>query len=112
MPTIDFDAARAERAAEPVTLKLGGVTYVLPPALPAELALDLIRMRAELGDDADVPADQLEKMARQMLGQSADAIIGAITLPELEDLLRRLLAVYAPSPNRTARRAQKKVASR
>lgn len=112
MPTIDFDAARAERAAEPVTIKLGGIVYVLPDALPADLALDLIRMRAEHGDGAELAPEKIEGFTRQILGQSADAIIAAVTLPELEDLLKRLLAIYAPSPNRAARRAQMKAASR
>jgi len=112
MPTIDFDAARAERNAEPVTLTLGGVTYVLPPALPADIALDLIRLRADAGDGAEVPIGELHKFAHSLLGTEADAIISRITLPELEDLLTRLIAIYAPAPNRAARRARMKAASR
>jgi hypothetical protein len=112
MPTIDFDAARAERNAEPVTLTLGGVTYVLPPALPADIALDLIRLRSEAGDGAEVPIGELHKFAHSLLGAEAEAIIARITLPELEDLLVRLIAIYAPSPNRQARRAQKAAGSR
>lgn len=112
MPTIDFDAARAERAEEPVKLIKDGVTYLLPPSIPAEVALDLIRLRAAHGEESQVPAEDVERMARALLGKDYDGLIRGLTLPDLEDLLKRLMAVYAPAPNRAARRAQKAATSR
>lgn len=98
MPTIDFDAFRAERAAEPLTLRLGGKDYTLPPALPAAIALDLIRMRKEKGDTAEVPPEEIERFARLILGEQGEEIIAAVSIDELGKLLIRLLEVYSP-PN-------------
>lgn len=98
MPTIDFDAYRAEQKEEPLKLRLGGKEYLLPPSLPAPLALDLIALRKEHGDSAKLAAEDVERFARKLLGDSAEEIISKLSLAELGELLQRLLSVYAP-PN-------------
>lgn len=97
-PSIDFDAYRREQKGEPVKLTLGGKDYILPPSLPASVALDLIALRREKGDDAKLGADDIQRFARELLGDQADAIIGAVSIDELGALLVQLLKVYAP-PN-------------
>lgn len=108
MPTIDFDAFRAERNAEPVRLLIGGVTYALPPSLPAAVALDLIRMKAETGEGFIVPVTEIEVWSTRLLGDAAPGILAQLGFDELAMLLERLLAVYSPGPvpNRAARRAK------
>jgi len=101
VPTIDFDAFRAERAAEPVTIRLGGKDYELPTGLPAPVALELIRLKREHGDTAEVPAKEIERFARLILGPSGEEIIASVSIEELGQLLLRLLEVYSP-PNLTS----------
>lgn len=112
MPTIDFDAFRAERSAEPIVLRLGGEDYELPPALPASIALDLIRLRKEKGDTAEVPPDEIERFARLILGAKGEEIIGKVSIDELGTLLVRLLGVYSPpNPASPAETKEKEPAS-
>lgn len=42
---LDFDAARRERNAVPLEVVVGGQVYVLPPQLPASVALDIVEMK-------------------------------------------------------------------
>lgn len=52
----DYDAAWAERTDEPIPFgRIYGEDVTLPAKLPAKLALDVVALRDEHGDDAEVP---------------------------------------------------------
>ena len=110
MSVIDFDAFRAEQKAEPMLLKIGGKTYKLPPSMPAALALDIVRLKALEGDDANVQVEDLLKVGSALFGGEAQfqSILaeGGITMDELPELLKKVITAYSPSPNRETRRAQ------
>lgn len=107
---IDFDAFRAEQEGEPIQLKIGGVVYDLPTSMPAAVALDLIRLRKDLGEDEDVPPEALEKLATSIFGSVLLREIldrNRLTLPEMAELLQRVFEAYNPGdplPNRKTRR--------
>ena len=65
--TVDFDAFRAEQEKKPVFLKLGGEKYALPDALPASVAVGIIRLRADIGDEARDPGDGDRQVRRRHL---------------------------------------------
>ena len=62
---IDFDAARAERASEPLELRAYGQTFELPGSMSASLFLDVLRLQSERGDKAEVtPGDAIDLLGR------------------------------------------------
>lgn len=111
---IDFDAARAERRREPVTLRIGGRDYVLSAGLPASVALDMIRLKAHEDPDATIPYTELESIGQRLFGSDNWAAIldGArLDLEELGDLIRMTVSALQAgsddgSPNRATRRAK------
>lgn len=116
---IDFDAFRAEQQAEPITLRIGGKDYELASSLPASLALDIVRMNAGSGGLDEVSEEYLETVLRSLLGDHYSEIISEnrITLKELPELIKMVFAAYgggveATVPNREARRAGRKSATR
>lgn len=95
--TVDFDAFRAERKDEPVLFKIGGKTYELPSSLPAAIAVDVIRLRAVEGDEAEVPLDVLETFGAAMFGKEIWEQLKdehRLTMSELPRLLEMVLEVY------------------
>lgn len=94
---VDFDAFRAEQDEQPVLFKIGGKTYDLPPALPASVAVDVIRMKQELGDDGNADFDKLEAFCQNIFGKELWSAImqeHRITMTELPQLLTMVLATY------------------
>lgn len=115
---IDFDAFRSEHKEEPLKLKIGGKVYDLPSKLPAMLALDIARLQATVGPDADVPATALEEMCVSVFGvENFRTIVNdnKLTLPELSELvtlvMHRYSGVAVTPPNRETRRKSKRSAS-
>jgi len=98
---VDFDAFRAEQKADPIILKLGGNEYKLPPALPASLALDIIRKN---GDDptAEMDTGSLVEMGNAIFGgeESFRLILddNSITMDELPELFKMVFAQYNGAP--------------
>jgi flagellar motor switch protein FliM len=94
---VDFDAFRAEQKADPITLKVGGNTYQLPAAIPASLALDIIRKN---GDDATAELDPatLITMGNAIFGgdETFTKILdeNKITMDELPKLFEMVFAEY------------------
>lgn len=113
---IDFDAFREEQQQEPLVLKIGGVEYILPSGLPAEVAVDLIRAREGLGTSEDLPPEQIPKWAAAIFGEEAFQEImrkHRLTLEELAELLQRVMHEYNEQigtilPNRKTRRDQQR----
>jgi hypothetical protein len=97
--TVDFDAFRAEQNQEPVKLVIGGKIYDLPAAMPASIAVDLIRMKSSLADDDDVPVDQLDRVGRAVFGADLwETVLGEhrIQVNEIGPLIQMVLAAYSP----------------
>ncbi len=98
---IDFDAFRAEQKVEPIALKLGGHTYSLPAALPATLALDVIRKNS---------VDAAEELDPATMVDMGEAIFGGpeqfnkiltennVTMNELPELFKMVFATYNGEP--------------
>ena len=113
MPTIDFDALRRERSGEPLTMKIGGKVYDLPPSLPASVALDINRLYSDEGPDADITPRVALRMCESLFGADLLATIlreSVLPLDELPTLWLSVIQMYAggsQSPNRAARRASR-----
>lgn len=101
---IDFDAFRAERKREPVVLRIGGVDYILASSMPASVAVDVIRLRRDIGEDEDVPLEVLDEMGRAVFGETVWRDLLAdhrLEVDELGDLLQMVLAAYTPAKPET-----------
>lgn len=97
--TIDFDAFRAERAEKPIPLKIGGKSYDLPPSMPAAIAVDLIHLKIDISEKADVPVDMLDKVGRAVFGPEIWVTVleeHRITVDELGPLIEMVLEAYKP----------------
>lgn len=98
--TIDFDAFRAEKKAEPLELTLGGRVFELPPSMPAPLALDVLRLH-EMGPDADVPLEKIVALGEGIFGGEEKLrevlTLGNVTLTELPDLIKMVVEAYTAS---------------
>ena len=94
---IDFDQFRAEQAQVPVRIKIGGETYELPPTLPADIGVAVIRMQEDLGPDSKIPPSQVMEFCRDVFGEDLWETIlhkHRVTLEELPKLLYAVLEAY------------------
>lgn len=94
---IDFDAFRAEQQEEPKVFKIGGENYPLPPSLPAALAVDIIRLKATLGEGADVPLEVLDNFGRSIFGEEIWRVVldkHRLTVAEIPHVLEMVIAEY------------------
>ncbi len=125
---VDFDRWRAERAARqgeednaPV-FRIGGKEYPLPVEPPAHLAIDAIRLKHDLNDDAEaaVPIEALARMRAALFGEDTfrellvEHKIGAA---EMGDLVIQAMSVWKldedeARPNRQTRRRKRSTSSR
>lgn len=119
---IDFDAYRKEREArlgeaEAVVFRIGGRDYPLPPEPPAAIALDVIRLKADMKDaTADVPLAALAKIGGAMFGDDAFRemlVENNVGAAEMGDLIIQAFGAWKidvedgeARPNRRARRAK------
>lgn len=112
---IDFDAFRAEQAAEPVELRINGHTYALPASIPASLALDIIRRNPD-DSELELSASELATLGDKIFGgkENFAAIIDEnnITMTELPELFKMVFATYngapeAPNPETPAPKSRK-----
>jgi hypothetical protein len=101
---IDFDAWRDERKVDPNTegpkVKVGGKTYVLPPTIPASVALDVVRFKRAKGDDATVPANMLLNVGESLFGDEAFAEIlsdNKLDIDQMGQLIMMAFGAYDES---------------
>ena len=92
----DFDAFLAESQGEPLTFKLHGREYQLPPAAPASMVLKSIRMLKEYGAATEVPPSDLMEMALSLFGQdSLDRMLAdQVTIVEMSAVIDWALTEY------------------
>lgn len=116
---IDFDAFRAEHAGGVAPqVKVGGVTYDLPPALPAVVALDILRARRDKGADADLPPELINDICDALFGRDVFRkllIDNHFSIDDLGMLITQIMSMYDARgatgqtlPNREARRRSKR----
>ena len=99
--TLDFDSFRRERAAEPIDFVIDGKTYKLPSAIPASLAVDVIKMQNEIGAEADIPVEKLEMFGQGLFGPTIWKQLledHGITVDELSPLLEMVMGAYTDAP--------------
>jgi hypothetical protein len=96
--TLDFDAFRAERKREPVMIRIGGKVYSLAPALPAALALDVVRLSKEQDAGDDVKPEDLINVGSSLFGSEEKfremLVEGEVALDEIADIVKMLLEAY------------------
>lgn len=96
---IDFDAFRAERKEEPVTLRIGGEVFELASSLPASVAVDLIRLKKDMNEADEVPVETLDMVGNAVFGTEVWRVLLAkhrVTVSELSDLIQMVLEAYNP----------------
>lgn len=101
MRTIDFDIFRAEQKDEGIDFIIGGEHYALPASLPASVAVDTIRMKAQMDDDDEVAIESLDSFGRSVFGPTVwEALLTKhrITINELEPLISRVMEAYTEGP--------------
>lgn len=94
---IDFDKFRAESKDEPVEFIIGGKTYALPSALPASMAVDVLRMKADMDDDDDVPAEMMDQFGSSLFGPTMWSELlheHRITIDEITPLMEKVFDAY------------------
>lgn len=97
---IDFDKFRAESKDEPVDFIIGGKTYALPSSLPASMAVDVLRMKADMDDEDEVPAEQMDLFGRSLFGPTMwEALLREhrITIDEISPLMEQVFETYMGS---------------
>ena len=94
---IDFDAALAESAREPVVVRYLGRDWELYPTLPAKPVLRLLRMQAESGGDTEVSAAETLACLSEMVpaGVLEAWLEGGMTVDEMAELLQAVMKAYA-----------------
>jgi hypothetical protein len=94
---IDFDQFRAEQGQEPVIFRIGGEEYKLPPTLPADIGVAVIRMQEDLGPEAKIPPQQIMDFCEAVFGEELWQIVlrkHRVTMEELPKLLYAVLQSY------------------
>jgi len=106
--TVDFDAFRAEQKGVPLRFKIGGDVYDLPSSLPAAVAIDVIRLKSQLGDSGEVPLEALEQFGVAIFGKELwDTVLDRhrVTIEELpshEGAIEALASLAAGRVEHTA----------
>lgn len=98
---VDFDAYRAERDRAPIPFRIDGVTYDLPPTLPAAIAVDIIRLKQSMGDDEKVDIIKIVEFCEAVFGTDLWKTIldrHRVALDEIPHLLEMVLEAYTSDP--------------
>lgn len=94
----DFDICEDERTGKPPGFTYKGEHFELPPELPAECALAIVRMQAEMGGNADVPTTELSNLAQGLLGEENLKRLYKlrISMVALGKLITKAIEAYTP----------------
>ena len=92
----DFDAAWAETASAPLTVKVLGQTYNLPPAIPAKVVLALARVKSDT-PEAEVPIGQIMDLLEPFFGPGvlAEWLDKGLDVDQLGDVFRWSMSMYS-----------------
>lgn len=93
---IDFDAAVAEAAQEPVVVLFQGQEWTLYASIPARPVLRLLRLRAEGRDQGDLSqGEMISFMAEMVPPDTLEAWLdGGMTVDEMSALLALVTEAY------------------
>jgi hypothetical protein len=93
---IDFDAAVAEAAQEPVVVRYQGREWTLYSSIPARPVLRLLRLRAEGRDRGDLSqGEMMSFMAEMVPAEVLEAWLdGGMTVDEMSALLSLVTEAY------------------
>ncbi len=92
----DFDAERAEAKGEPVEFVFRGERFTLPPSIPAAVILEVIALRQESGDSAEVPAEAVFGFVRALFGADTERLLAANpTVDELGEIVTWVAGAYS-----------------
>lgn len=95
----DFDTAKAEAAREPVEFVVRGQRFSLPSELPAIVPLEMLALKSELGEGADMPPEAVLKLIRGVFGDETDRLLeSGISMTELEAVLGWVMSEYGGGP--------------
>jgi hypothetical protein len=96
---IDFDRARAEADARPVVVRVFGREWELFTALPAKPVVWLVRLQAEDRDESDLTGTEVLRFMSELVPEEALSawLDAGITMDELAELLRQVIAAYRDS---------------
>ena len=96
---VDFDSFRSEQTGEAKIFRIRGKEYAMAPTIPAILILRVLRLKAEIGDDADVALDVFDTLGRAVFGvKEWDAVLmeNQIGFEEIPALITAVIRVYTP----------------
>jgi hypothetical protein len=98
--TIDFDAYRAEKKDENITIKAFGEKLELPPSPPLSTMEVLLGLYKKAGSEATVPEEEVITMLEALLGKEQYRKLsdGGLTVSEAEWLIQELWKQYNPEP--------------
>ncbi len=95
---IDFDQFRKEaEGKEPIILRIFGEDLMLPPVLPAQVMVTILRAQEEYGTDAAMPPFEIMHMARALLGAGVlDKLLAnpSFSVEDLGELIKRVMVMY------------------
>lgn len=93
--TKDFDAFFAEMKREPVTFKLGGKTYELPPSLPAIIPVQMMELMEKHGSEEEIPEKALFNIGAEIFGAEVfKEISRQVDIEQLQEIIKWVFAVY------------------
>ena len=97
----DFDAFQAEQKKEPVTFTFKGITFELPPSMPASVGLQMVRMTKKYGTDEetlqkDVPQSELMELVFGIFGDQLQTLLNTgIDVETLGEISKWLIQMYS-----------------
>jgi hypothetical protein len=112
---IDFDAARAERVQEPLYLRAFGQEFELPAEMPAALALDIIRLQTERGDESEISLAETLNLLRRVLPKAVLDDLTAqddFSAEDFGELTHMVLSAYSSGDGKARGKASPKAPRR
>ena len=111
--TIDFDAYRAEKKDENITIKAFGEELELPPSPPLSTMEVLLGLYKKASSEATVPEEEVITMLEALLGKEQYRKLsdGGLTVSEAEWLIQELWKQYNPQQEVKEDDTKNKVAS-
>lgn len=100
---IDFDEAWKERDDSPVVVRMFGQDWELPGSISAKIMLDVIRLQAESGPEAELNEAQLASMLARIVPEEImnQWLDRGLAVDQYGDAIMRLISLYTGQPLET-----------
>lgn len=104
----DFDAWNAEREEKPLVFKVKGREFSLPSGLPAIIPIRAMRLKAQYGEDAEVPPEATLDMALSLFGdaQMQELLDTGVDIETLAEIVSWAISEYSGTAPGNAAAAQ------